>query len=386
MKKTVLGVVLFVPLLILAGCQNPTDSTNDDDQSGSIKIAVVGPHTGDLESFGTPTLRAAELIAASVNADGGVLDRQIEIIAIDDECSTTLADAAAQEALDAGVVGVIGHICSDATATALAVYKARGIPVISPSATKATLTTDGDPFFFRTIASDAEITSAMIDVVVDEGATDIYILYDNTGTYWTDAAIERVEAQIPEGRTHEGTSGIDFENSSAVASAATTIKGSGADGVLLISDIGAGQGLGAVVAPVVNALRDEDFNGPIAITNDAYEQALIDNLDEPADVFVVGDADIPATDDADTFNDEHEEEYGEDAGPYFINGGAALQVLLAAIEETESTAASGLVSAIEDGTFTTALGELSFTDGEPLGERTGYEAYKISQSSFVAYK
>jgi len=382
MKRMSLGVVLVSALLVLAGCENPTSG---DGGNGTIKIAVVGPHTGGLESFGIPTLRAAELIAASVNADGGVLDRQIEIIAIDDECSQSGGAAAAQEALDAGVVGVIGHICSGATATALEVYEAEGIPVISPSSTSSALTTTGSPFFFRTIASDAEITSAMIEVVVAEGATELSILYDNTGTYWTGAAIDRIEDRIPAGTDHNVTSGIDFEDTSAVDAAVATIAGTSADGVLLLPDVGSGKG--TVVAAVVDALRAELFTGPIATTNDAYEQALITNLASAADVFVVGDVDVPATDAAVAFNQEHADEYdGEEAGPFFINGGAALEVLLAAIEETESTAAADLVSAIEDGTFTTLLGELSFTNGEPAGERIGYEAYAISGDSFVAYQ
>jgi branched-chain amino acid transport system substrate-binding protein len=176
MKRMTLGVVLVSALLILAGCEIPTDSTSGDGANGTIKIAVVGPRTGSLESFGIPTLRAAELIAASVNADGGVLNRQIEIVPVDDECSPSLGAEAAQEAVDAGVVGVIGHICSGATAAALEVYEATRIPVISPSSTNPALTTTGSPFFFRTIASDAEITSAMIEVVVAEGATELSIL------------------------------------------------------------------------------------------------------------------------------------------------------------------------------------------------------------------
>jgi len=46
----------------------------------TIKIGVAGAHSGDLASYGIPTVRAAELVVKEINAKGGVLGKQVELV------------------------------------------------------------------------------------------------------------------------------------------------------------------------------------------------------------------------------------------------------------------------------------------------------------------
>ena len=41
--------------------------------AATIKMGIVGAHSGDLASYGIPTIKAAELVIKKVNARGGVL-------------------------------------------------------------------------------------------------------------------------------------------------------------------------------------------------------------------------------------------------------------------------------------------------------------------------
>ena len=123
--------------------------------SDPIKIGVAGAHSGDLASYGIPTINAAELVAAKYNAKGGVLGRKIEILPEDDVCKPEVATNTATKLVSEGVDAVIGHICSGATKAAMGIYKDSNIIAISPSATNPGLTQSGDyPNFYRTIASD----------------------------------------------------------------------------------------------------------------------------------------------------------------------------------------------------------------------------------------
>ncbi|MEJ2519529.1 MAG: ABC transporter substrate-binding protein [Desulfuromonadales bacterium] len=61
----------------------------------TIKIGVAGPHSGDLAPYGIPTKEAAEMVAAQVNANGGVLGKQVEVIPMDDQCKPEIATNAA---------------------------------------------------------------------------------------------------------------------------------------------------------------------------------------------------------------------------------------------------------------------------------------------------
>ena len=81
----------------------------------TIKIGVPGAHSGDLVSYGMPSLNAARIVADEYNAKGGILGKQIEIIAEDDQCKPELGTNAATKVLSEGAVAVMGSICSGAT-------------------------------------------------------------------------------------------------------------------------------------------------------------------------------------------------------------------------------------------------------------------------------
>ena len=130
MKKCVgLMLVVAVAGLVAGGC------TKKEEAAPAIKIGVAGPHTGDLAPYGIPTKEAAEMVAAKANAAGGVLGRQIELIALDDQCKPEIATNVATKLVTEEVSVVIGHVCSGATKAARGIYKEAGIVAISTSAT-----------------------------------------------------------------------------------------------------------------------------------------------------------------------------------------------------------------------------------------------------------
>ena len=51
-----------------------------------IKLGVAGAHSGDLASYGLPTLKAAQLVVKDINAAGGINGKMIEIVSADDAC------------------------------------------------------------------------------------------------------------------------------------------------------------------------------------------------------------------------------------------------------------------------------------------------------------
>ena len=134
----------------------------------TIKLGVAGPHSGDLASYGIPTIKAAELVVKDINAKGGVMGKQVELIVEDDVCKPEVATNTATKLVGEGVNVVLGHICSGATKAALGIYKDSKIVVMSPSATNPALTQSGDyPNFYRTIASDDAQARLEVDFVLD---------------------------------------------------------------------------------------------------------------------------------------------------------------------------------------------------------------------------
>jgi branched-chain amino acid transport system substrate-binding protein len=120
-----------------------------------IILSVAGAHSGDLASYGLPSINAAKLVAAMYNAKGGVMGKKVKVVSQDDQCKPELATNVATKLVSDEVTVVLGHICSGATKAALPIYKDGKLVVMSPSATNPPLTQSGDdPNFFRTIASD----------------------------------------------------------------------------------------------------------------------------------------------------------------------------------------------------------------------------------------
>ncbi|HHL34321.1 MAG TPA: branched-chain amino acid ABC transporter substrate-binding protein, partial [Desulfobulbaceae bacterium] len=99
-----------------------------------IKIGVAGAHSGDLASYGLPTVKAAELVVKDINAKGGINGAKVELLVEDDVCKPEVATNTATKLVSEGVNVVIGHICSGATKAALPIYRDAGVIVMSPSA------------------------------------------------------------------------------------------------------------------------------------------------------------------------------------------------------------------------------------------------------------
>ena len=91
-----------------------------------VLIGMAGPMTGTEAWFGEQMERGAALAVADLNAAGGVLGQQVQLITADDFCDPEQAVAAAGKLVSDRVVFVAGHFCSGASIPASEVYEAAG--------------------------------------------------------------------------------------------------------------------------------------------------------------------------------------------------------------------------------------------------------------------
>jgi branched-chain amino acid transport system substrate-binding protein len=120
----------------------------------TIKIGVPVPLSGPYASAGVDVLNAAKLAATDINAAGGVLGKQIEILGEDDACDAQQGVQAAQKLVDAGVAVVAGGYCSGAALPELSALHRADIPYILDASTNPKLTSMGYDDVFRTIGRD----------------------------------------------------------------------------------------------------------------------------------------------------------------------------------------------------------------------------------------
>src|ERR671919_2790801 len=123
-------------LLILSGISTALYATT---AAAEILIGMAGPMTGKDAWFGAQMERGAEQAVADLNAAGGVLGEQVQLITADDFCDPEQAVAAARKLVSDGVIFVVGHYCSGASIPASEIYQAAGVLMITPSSSNPML-------------------------------------------------------------------------------------------------------------------------------------------------------------------------------------------------------------------------------------------------------
>jgi ABC-type branched-subunit amino acid transport system substrate-binding protein len=112
-------------------------------QGATIKIGVPAPLSGSSANAGTDIVNGAKLAAARINAAGGVLGKQIELVPEGDACDAQTAVQAAQKLVDAGVVAVAGGYCSSAALPESTTFHRAEIPYVLDASTNPQLTEMG---------------------------------------------------------------------------------------------------------------------------------------------------------------------------------------------------------------------------------------------------
>ncbi|MFN3630362.1 MAG: branched-chain amino acid ABC transporter substrate-binding protein, partial [Casimicrobiaceae bacterium] len=171
----------------------------------TVKIAHVGPISGQIAHLGKDNENGARLAIEEANARGITVDGKkvkFELMAEDDAADPKQATAVAQKVVDAKVVGVIGHLNSGTSIPASAIYNSAGIPQISPSATNPKLTAQGFQGVFRMVANDIAQGTAIGNFAVKGlGAKKVAIIDDKTAygvglADETEKAVKAAGAQV----------------------------------------------------------------------------------------------------------------------------------------------------------------------------------------------
>ncbi len=146
-----------------------------------VLIGMAGPLTGKLAWYGEQLERGAAQAVADVNAAGGVLGQQVQLITADDFCDPEQAVAAARKLVSDGVTFVVGHLCSGASIPASEIYAAAGVLMISPASSNPILTELGRANVFRVIYRDDAAGIVAGNYLADHWADKkIAILHDGT--------------------------------------------------------------------------------------------------------------------------------------------------------------------------------------------------------------
>ena len=368
MKKILAALVILLTAGMLFA--------NGGGEGGAIKIGVVGAHSGDLASYGLPTVKAAELVVAEYNAKGGILGRQVELVVEDDVCKPEVAANSAAKVVGEGVVAVIGHICSGATKSALGIYNEAGIPCISPSATNPPLTQSGDyPNFFRTIApDDAQAATDAKFIAETLGLKKVAVLHDKQdyGKGFADFSKAALEGYGVQTVLYEGiTAGaVDY---SAVLN---KVANSGAEGIVY-------GGYHPEASKLVQQMSQMGLDIPFISDDGVKDETFIKVAGEYAEgVYATGPKDTSKNPLTIQAIEEHKKAYNEEPGAFFLNAYSAALALVNAIEKSGSTDYDKIVASLRSDPVDTPLGSIKFDDkGDAIG--VGFSVYQVQKGAYV---
>jgi branched-chain amino acid transport system substrate-binding protein len=346
----------------------------------TIKLGVAGAHSGDLASYGLPTVKAAELVVKEINAKGGILGKQVELLVEDDACKPELATNTATKLVSQKADVVVGHICSGATKAALGIYKDAKIIAISPSATNPELTQSGQyPNFYRTIASDDAQAQLEVDFAINKLKVKKFAVLHDKGDYGKGLA-EYAKKFIEDSKKatvvlFEGITPGAVDYSAVVQK----IKKEGAEAVIY-------GGYHPEASSIVAQMRKKGMKTIFISDDGVKDDTFIKVAGKFAEgVYATGPKDVSKNPLAIAANEAHKKAYGSDPGAFFLNAYAATQAILNAIQKAGSTDYAAIGKALQTQYAETPLGKIKFDKrGDAIG--VGFSVYQVRKGVYVEVK
>ena len=168
------ALLLIIPVIIpAAGCG----------QKDTIKIGIVLELSGELAPMGEKMLNGARMAVDEINAAGGVLGKDVELIEEDGGTDPDKGFDRVKKLVEIdGVQVIVGPMITPTSELSMPYAKVHEIPLITMSATGVPLSElDGTEWYFRTCLRDDAQSLVLADVVMDAGYTRLAtIVLDNT--------------------------------------------------------------------------------------------------------------------------------------------------------------------------------------------------------------
>ncbi len=356
-------------LIPLASCEKaPQDK---------FRLGLAAALTGADGTFGSTMIQGAQLAVEEWNARGGVLGKQIVSVARDDEGKPEKAVTVAQELASQGVGAVVGHFNSGCSIPASSIYSQYGIVQITPSSTNPELTNRGLETVFRNVGRDDQ-QGAIAGLFMRQklGMKKIAVLHDKL------AFGEGIAREVK--RSFEGVGGevIVFDGMSSTEldfrANIAAIKASGAEGIFW-------GGMYSQAGPLFNQLRQAGLEIPFVAADGSYSQPLIDTVGaNPSKLYLTYGPDYTKLAAAQPFLAKYHQRYGQE-GAYSVYAYDAVNILLTAITDAQTTDAKAVAQKLRTRAFETCLGTVEFDSRGDL-KKANFIPWTVRDGRFVPFE
>jgi len=341
-----------------------------------IKIGALAPLSAPGTVVGGEAMRDAMLIAGEdINAGGGVLGCQVEIVIGDTEGLPEKAKALMEKLITQdGVVAVGGGYHSSVGVASKDVADARGVPVVFAETWNDTITGDKQKFIFR-IAPLSSWASSMIwkFALTVPDVKKVAILTENTD-YGIPAAKETSDG-LATGGVEAVTFSVDI-GTQDFAGIIQRIKAENPDMIITLATGEAAYNFTQQAADAGIGPQDLPFQtGQDALESGAYWRNVPDGLN--AFIQRIGVPENLFNEKGAAFAKVYKERTGKSAvESYAMEAYDSIAILAQAISEAGSTDGSAIVDALENISHEGTLGRIYFPYGtkkDPSADGHGNE-------------
>ena len=306
--------------------------------AATYTIAYQGPLSGGEASTGTDELNAVKYAAKVFMAKNK--NFKINVVAVDDQGDPAIAGTVAPGVgSNKKIIGVVGPAYSGATIASLPYYKAGGLVMISPSATRVSITDPaspdfGGPVFHRVVGKD-DLQGPALAKYATKGISNAKVfVFDDQSSYavplrgYVEAGLKKVAGATLVGGDSVPNTTTDF------APTIAKIKTSGADVVIYTGYYSQG-------AVFIKQLRDSGskaiFAGGDGVFNQEYPKlaGVAAEGSRVTGVVTLGGADPK-------LEALYKKSMGVSSGVYSVESYDAANVFLAGIKAGKTTRASML--------------------------------------------
>lgn len=364
--------ILSLALLLFAGCTARP--------KGEATLFVAAPMSGFQANGGQTVVGGVRLKAEQQNRAGGVAGYSIKVVALDDESDPDVALGITDEvqaALDAGedVLGFIGHYNSGETLAAMDVYGRLPIVVITSNASNVALTEKGYRNFFRIVANDRVQADADADFLVNQLAVKRIAILHNDTAYGRGLKEEMTRALTGLGAQVVLAREVQ-EGQDRYLNEVEAIRAAQPDALFY-----AGY---EIEAPYLRAdLVEAGIDIPMLASDGAFLAATIDEAGGAAEgLYISAFGPSPASVADPAWVEAYQAVEYRNPDTYSINGYAAAEVLLAAVEKAGSLDATKIADALRGLNLDTLIGKVQYN---AAGDRVNppIYIYQVRDSAFV---
>ncbi len=343
-----------------------------------VYIGVAAPKTDQYAELGRSIINGAKLVEMEINKAGGIDGKPVELIICDDKSDSHNAVKCASKFVEAGVLGVIGHLNSQASIEASKIYAKNNTVQISPASSHPWYTErpGSKGFVFRTCGRDDQEASIIASAIKNSPVPHpLKISIFNNGTFHGSTLSALVEDEI---NNYGVDKIVDIKSiKKGQQQYFNEIQDLDTDVLVFVGEYGDAATI--IKALALNNRSDVIFYG----TDGTYSQRLIDEAGLRSEgVYVIGGTVNPQSKAFKDFSDLYKDTFKIEANAFAMNSYDATKLLIAAIENAKLKHPVMVAREVAGISFNGVTGPISFDEkGDSILPRVAL--YKVIDGKFI---